>query len=151
MSSGLLTAERWNEVQDVALALFARGTKVAEEAGFILADTKYEFGLNAAGELIVIDEMHTPDSSRYWNAATADDRIAEGLAPEGFDKEPVRIALAELGYKGDGPPPQLPDEIWEETSRRYVEVFERLTGTTFVPGAQPASVRIRSNLAGLLR
>ena len=151
VSLGLLTAERWQEVQEVALALFARGTEIAEAAGFILADTKYEFGLNAAGELIVIDEIHTPDSSRYWNASTAEARIAEGLAPEGFDKEPVRIALGELGYKGDGEPPQLPEKIWDETSRRYVEVFERLTGTPFVPGAQPASVRIRSNLAGLLR
>ncbi len=147
VEEGLVEAELWAEVQRVALALFARGVEVAERAGFVLADTKYEFGLSVDGELMVIDEMHTPDSSRYWDAATLDGRLAAGEAPDGFDKEPVRLALRAAGYSGDGEPPVLPDEIWQQTSDRYVELFERLTGQTFHPGTRPIIDRIRTNLS----
>lgn len=150
LAGGLLTADLWDEVHQIALDLFARGTALAADAGFVLADTKYEFGLGPDGKLLLIDEMHTPDSSRFWSAHTLDTRLAQGAAPDGHDKEPVRLALRSLGYSGDGPPPVLPDEVWVETSRRYVALFERLTGTTFVPGEQPAAERIRSNLGSHL-
>lgn len=144
---GILPKDLWDQIQQVALALFERGTEHATNAGFVLADTKYEFGLGPTGELLVIDEMHTPDSSRYWSLDGLEERLDQGLAPEGYDKEPVRLALKAVGYTGDGPPPDLPDEVWIQTSNRYVELFERLTGTTFVPGVQPAPDRIRANLA----
>lgn len=150
VADGLVEPALWDEVQTVALAMFERGQRIAADAGFVLADTKYEFGLHPDGRLIVIDEMHTPDSSRYWNAATLDERLAEGSAPDGYDKEPVRLALRAAGYGGDGPPPELDPQVWADTSARYVELFERITGTTFEPAGQPARSRIESNLREVL-
>lgn len=150
LADGLVEASLWDQVQDIALRLFARGVEIAADAGFVLADTKYEFGLHPDGHLIIIDEMHTPDSSRYWNAATLDARLAAGAAPDGFDKEPVRLALKAAGYSGDGPPPELPGQVWFDTSARYVELYERITGRTFEPAAQPAQSRIEANLAEVL-
>lgn len=150
VAQGLVDASLWAQVQDVALELFDRGASIATDAGFVLADTKYEFGLDPDGSLMIIDEMHTPDSSRYWNAATLTDRLAAGQAPDGYDKEPIRLALREAGYTGDGPPPVLPDEVWSETSARYVQLYERITGRTFEPGKQPAQSRIEANLAEVL-
>lgn len=143
---GLVDPALWDEVQRVALAVFARGERVAAGAGLLLADTKYEFGLAADGTLLLIDEMHTPDSSRYWVAATYDERLAEGAEPESLDKEVVRRALLDAGYRGDGPPPVLADEVWAATSARYVETYERLTGTAFVPGEYPVGPRITEAL-----
>lgn len=151
VADGLVEPTLWAEVQAVALAIFARGQAVAATAGFVLADTKYEFGLAPDGRLLIIDEMHTPDSSRYWDASTLDARLAEGQAPDGYDKEPVRLALKAAGYSGDGEPPDLGDQVWLDTSARYVELYERITGEVFVPAAQPAQERIEANLAGLLR
>ncbi len=102
VARGLVEPALWDEVQRVALALFARGQEVAAAAGLILADTKYEFGLADDGTLLLIDEVHTPDSSRYWVAATYDERLAEGDEPESLDKEVVRRALLDAGYRGDG-------------------------------------------------
>jgi phosphoribosylaminoimidazole-succinocarboxamide synthase len=131
---------------EAALQLFQRGQQVAAAAGLILADTKYEFGLDDDGELMLIDEMHTPDSSRYWVAATYAARLAEGDEPESLDKEVVRRALLATGYRGDGPPPELPDDVWQQTSARYIDAFERLTATTFQPGAYPVGPRILERL-----
>ena len=150
-SSGLVEPSLWSEIQRVALSLFARGAEIAADAGFVLADTKYEFGLGPDGDLLIIDEMHTPDSSRFWAASSLEDRLARGLVPESFDKEPVRLALTATGFAGDGPIPVLPAEVWEAASARYVELYERLTGLSFIPGEQPAEDRIRTNLAPLLR
>lgn len=146
---GLVEPELWVEVQRVALELFARGTQIAGDAGFVLADTKYEFGLAPDGSLLLIDEMHTPDSSRFWSLDGLDAALAAGRSPEGYDKEPVRLALRAAGYTGDGPPPVLAPEVWERTSARYIELFERLTGETFVAGSEPIEERIRTNLAHL--
>jgi len=107
--------------------------------------------LSPEGRLLIIDEMHTPDSSRYWDASTLDARLAEGSAPDGYDKEPVRLALKAAGYSGEGDPPKLGEHVWLETSARYVELFERLTGTTFEPAEHPAQQRIEANLADLLK
>jgi phosphoribosylaminoimidazole-succinocarboxamide synthase len=149
---GLLPAELWERVMAAALAIFARGVDVGRSAGLILADTKYEFGLTRDDELILIDEVHTPDSSRWWIAESYVWRTAAGREPESLDKEVVRRAFADLGYRGDGPVPVLPDEVWSETSARYIDAYERLTGTGFEPGTYPVAERLTANLtkAGLL-
>jgi len=147
---GLVEPGLWNQIQKVALELFSRGTVIAVDAGFVLADTKYEFGLGPDGQLLLIDEVHTPDSSRYWSAATLEERLAGGATPESFDKEPVRLALAAIGYRGDGPPPELPASVRADTSSRYVELYERLTGDRFEPGDQPIDTRLSRNLNAFL-
>ncbi|MBI5089361.1 MAG: hypothetical protein HZB15_11030, partial [Actinobacteria bacterium] len=101
------------------------------------------------GELLLIDEVHTPDSSRFWVAGSYEARLADGDEPESLDKEFVRRALIELGYRGDGPPPELPADVVAATSQRYVSAFERITGQTFVPGEQPAGPRIARAVAAL--
>ena len=136
-------------MQVAALAVFERGAQRGLEAGLILADTKFEFGVDAAGELLLIDEALTPDSSRWWIADTYHERVAVGTEPESLDKEVVRRALADAGYTGDGPIPQLPAEVWAATSARYIDAYERLTGTTFIPGVYPAGPRINAAVAGL--
>ena len=143
----LVDRKLWDEVQRVALAVFARGQQLAAGAGLILADTKYEFGLSDDGTLLLIDEVHTPDSSRYWVADTYDERLGAGDEPESLDKEVVRRALLDAGYRGDGPPPALDPDVWAATSARYVDAYERLTGTTFVKGSYPVGPRILSALA----
>jgi phosphoribosylaminoimidazole-succinocarboxamide synthase len=148
----LLDRELWDRVVAVALEIFARGVALGERSGLILADTKYEFGITTEDELILIDEVHTPDSSRWWVAESYDVRLASGEEPESLDKEVVRRAFADLGYKGDGPVPTLPEEVWSETSARYISAYERLTHSTFEPGAYPVAERLAANLtkAGLL-
>ncbi|MEN9645769.1 MAG: phosphoribosylaminoimidazole-succinocarboxamide synthase [Actinomycetota bacterium] len=143
---GLVEHRRWGEVVEAAILLFQRGQQKAAEAGLILADTKYEFGTAADGSLLLIDEMHTPDSSRYWVADSYEARLDAGEEPESLDKEVVRRALLAAGYRGDGEPPVLPAEVWAETTRRYITAFERLTGTTFEPGAYPVPPRIMESL-----
>ena len=150
VDQGLVEPELWAEVQRVALALFARGQQVAQRAGLILADTKYEFGLDSQGKLLLIDEMHTPDSSRFWDAESFPERFANGLEPISMDKEIIRRALADAGYKGDGPPPQLDESVWLETSKRYTSAYEVLTGEKFVPGERPITERIKRNLQGVM-
>lgn len=145
----LVDADVWDHVVAAALALFEFGTDIGADAGLILADTKYEFGLAADAELLLIDEIHTPDSSRWWVAESYDERIANGDEPESLDKEVVRRALAATGYSGNGPVPTLGAEVWEATSRRYMDAFERLTGRAFVPGTYPAGPRILGAVAGL--
>ncbi len=149
---GLLEPELWDRVMDAALTIFGRGVELGATAGMILADTKYEFGLTADDELILIDEVHTPDSSRWWVTDSYDARLAAGDEPESLDKEVVRRAYASIGYKGDGPVPEVPGEVWSATTGRYIVAYERLTGTTFEPGAYPIADRLVGNLtkAGLL-
>jgi phosphoribosylaminoimidazole-succinocarboxamide synthase len=139
---GLVEGQLWQRVNDIALALFARGQQVAAANGLILADTKYELGLAGDGTLLLIDEVHTPDSSRYWLADTYDERLAEGAEPESLDKEVVRRALLDAGYRGDGPPPALDTDVWAATSARYIDAYERITGSAFVRGAYPVGPRI---------
>ncbi len=152
VARGLVDAGRWDEVLAAAGALFARGADVAARAGLVLADTKYEFGIAPDGRLLLIDELHTPDSSRYWVADTLDERLAAGQEPESLDKEPVRLALAATGYRGDGPPPALPDTVWAATAARYRDAWTRLTGEPFALGEQPVGPRLVRNLraAGVL-
>ena len=146
---GLVDDDVWRQVQDAALAVFERGVQRGRDAGLILADTKYEFGLDAAGELMLIDEVHTPDSSRWWVAETYDRRIEAGDEPESLDKEVVRRALAAVDFRGDGEIPTLGDDVWAATTARYVDAYERLIGAPFVYADYPAAPRIRDAVAHL--
>ena len=143
---GLVAAALWREVEAAALGLFARGQELARQSGLILADTKYEFGTTPAGEVLLIDEIHTPDSSRSWVADTYEDRLSRDEEPESLDKEVVRRALIDAGYDGHGMPPMLEAAVWEATSQRYIDAYERLTGLTFQPGSYPVEDRIREVL-----
>ena len=127
---GLVDADRWAEVEKVALELFARGTELAAQRGLILVDTKYEMGLDPAGNLTLADEIHTPDSSRYWILDTYEDRHARGEEPESLDKEFLRLWLVDKGISDDNIP-ELDDEIRTQVSARYIDLFERVTGKKF--------------------
>ena len=146
VEKGLLNAKTWEQVQSAALAIFKRGQEVAHKAGLILVDTKYEFGLADDDSVILIDEVHTPDSSRFWRDETYVDRFASGIEPENFDKELVRIAYADKGYRGDGEPPVMPTELWASASERYITIYEMLTGETFNAGSYPIEPRLVENL-----
>ena len=139
---GFVDAATWATVQRAALALFARGQEIAKRAGLLLADTKYEFGTLPNGEVIIIDEMHTPDSSRFWELSSYEERLAAGKEPESLDKEPIRLALDAIGYRGDGTPPVLDEAVIATTTLRYIAAYERLTGTAFVPGEYPVQQRL---------
>ena len=150
VASGVISAADMHRVSEMALALFARGRQMCAERGLILVDTKYEFGrLPAArgGGIAVIDEVHTPDSSRFWFAESYAERHARGEEPESFDKEYVRRWLAAQGFTGDGEIPALPDEVRMEAARRYVTAFERITGRAFEADLRPPQARIEAALA----
>jgi len=149
VESGLVQAELWQAVCEAAVADFRRGQEIAGRAGLMLVDTKYEFGLTPAGDLVLIDEVHTPDSSRFWLAETYDERIAAGDEPDNFDKEYVRLYYAAHGYRGEGEPMPLPDDLAAELSQRYIHTYERLTGETFVPGSYPVAERIEEALGSM--
>ena len=146
VARGDLTKKDWDFVKKAALALFARGRETARKAGLILVDTKYEFGRAKDGGIILIDEVHTPDSSRFWKLDSFKSRFEAGQEPELFDKEFVRIAYAEKGYRGDGDAPEMPKELWARTSVLYQTMFEKLTGQEFLPGEYPAGPRALRNL-----
>ena len=152
VEQGILDRDTWDQVQAAALAIFKRGQEIAAKNGLILVDTKYEFGRAPDGTVMLIDEVHTPDSSRFWQAESYAERFAQGGEPENFDKEFVRLAYAAQGYRGDGPIPAMPDELWIAASERYIQIYEMLTGLTFEPGAYPIEPRLIENLsqAGLL-
>jgi phosphoribosylaminoimidazole-succinocarboxamide synthase len=146
VTRGLLDATTWDEVQAAALALFQRGQDIARRAGLILVDTKYEFGRAPDGHVMLIDEVHTPDSSRFWQTDTYAARLATGAEPDNFDKEFVRLAYAEKNYRGEGEPPAMPEDLWVAASQRYIAIYEMLTGQAFEPGAYPIETRLQENL-----
>jgi phosphoribosylaminoimidazole-succinocarboxamide synthase len=146
VARGLIEPARWERVMAAALDVFRFGQETAGTAGLILADTKYEFGVTPGGEVLLIDEVHTPDSSRFWIAATYEERLAAGAEPESLDKEVVRRALADVGYRGDGDPPRLDPSVVAATTARYIDAYERLTATSFVPAAYPVADRIAARL-----
>ncbi|RVD70863.1 MAG: phosphoribosylaminoimidazolesuccinocarboxamide synthase [Mesorhizobium sp.] len=148
LEQGLLTPAQWDTVSDYALRLFARGQARAAERGLILADTKYEFGTDKSGAIILADEIHTPDSSRYWIAASYEEAFASGGRPESFDKDFIRSWVAARCDPYRDPIPTIPDEIVEQASRVYAQAYEAITGKEFVPDVSGASVldRIRANL-----
>lgn len=152
VGKGLLDVQSWEQVQAAALAIFKRGQDLAARAGLILVDTKYEFGCLPDGQVLLIDELHTPDSSRFWLAESYASRFAAGEEPENFDKEFIRLAYAAQGYRGDGEPPAMPSDLMVTASQRYITIYERLSGQQFQPGAYPVTPRLISNLtkAGIL-
>lgn len=149
LEQGLLTPGQWEQVSAYALALFARGQALAAERGLILVDTKYEFGLDPEGGIVLADEIHTPDSSRYWMADTYGARFAAGERPDSFDKDFVRNWVAERCDPYVDPIPDIPPEMIEQTSDIYVDAFRRITGAAFKapPAGQDIAGRIRRNLA----
>jgi phosphoribosylaminoimidazole-succinocarboxamide synthase len=146
ISQGVVSQKDFDAVHDMALALFDDGVKHCAANGIILVDTKYEFGRAPDGRIVVMDEIHTPDSSRYWFASTYEDRRSKNEEPESFDKEYVRRWLAAQGFKGDGPIPTIPDDVRVEASRRYIEAYERVVGAPFVADLRPPLPRIAAAL-----
>jgi phosphoribosylaminoimidazole-succinocarboxamide synthase len=153
VAEGWMTQADWDEASAAALKLFKFGTEMAAKHGLILVDTKYEFGRDADGKIILVDEIHTPDSSRYWLANSYDARISEGKEPENIDKEFLRLWFAEHcdPYK-DKVLPAAPEELVVTLSSRYIQLYEMITGKKFSYMQQPGPVeqRIMRNVAGYL-
>lgn len=143
---GIIDAALFDELEQQALALFDVGQRLAAERGMILVDTKYELGRTPAGDIVLIDEIHTPDSSRYWYAEGYATAMAAGEDPRSVDKEYVRRWLVAQGFGGEGEPPVLTDEVRMEAARRYIEAYEQITGRAFVPDLRPPVARLRENL-----
>lgn len=142
----------WQQLADTAIKLFKRGQEVALSRGLILVDTKYEFGLDDGGKLMLIDEIHTPDSSRYWQADSYQARIDAGQEPQNFDKEFLR-----LWFKANSNPyedkvlPPAPAAMVAELSSRYIQIYEQITGNKFVADLDtPVEERITKNLSKLI-
>lgn len=146
LASGAVSAEDFDRAAEMVMKLFDAGARTCAERGLILVDTKYELGKTKDGRIVVIDEIHTPDSSRFWMADSYEERMAAGLDPEPLDKDFVRRYYTALGYRGDGDPAPLPPEVRVGAAKRYVEAYERITGETFVPDTQPPLERIAKNL-----
>lgn len=144
----LLTEAQWQTLSAYALALFKRGQEIAAKRGLILVDTKYEFGTDENGTIILADEIHTPDSSRYWIAESYEQAFQNGTRPQSFDKDFVRAWVAERCDPYKDTIPEIPQELVEQTSKVYIEAFERITGKAFQPddsGSSPIE-RVRKNL-----
>ncbi len=143
----IVSPELWKQMKKASLALFERGQKICDRAGIILVDTKYEFGLDDKDKLMLIDEIHTPDSSRYWIKKTYKERFKKALEPESYDKEPLRIWFKEHGYTGKGRPPKMPVHFIAKMSTLYMGIYEKITGKKFIPDIHKnVNIRIRENL-----
>lgn len=151
LKSGLVSEKIYKQMEKASLALYEYGAKLCAKRGLILVDTKYEFGL-INGKLILIDEIHTPDSSRFWIKATYKELFEKGLEPENFDKEFLRLWYKERGYIGDGTPPKMPKSLQTQVSKRYIDAYEMITGKSFVI-AKDKSIekRIQKNVTKFLK
>jgi len=147
IAEGFITQDMFDRIRQTALTLFARGQDVAAKSGLILVDTKYEFGTDDNGALVLIDEIHTPDSSRYWQRDSYAARFAAGEEPQYFDKEFLRLWFRDHcdPYR-DATLPPAPPELVQELSRRYIAMYEQITGTKFKYGETPILPRIERNL-----
>jgi len=144
---GFATQKQWDEISDRALALFKRGQEIAAKRGLILVDTKYEMGFDVEGKLTVGDEVHTPDSSRYWVAATYEQRHAKGEEPESLDKEFFRLWLRSQGFEYGGKRPEITDDVRIMLAEKYISLFEKMTGKKFeIPKEADVKGRIEKNL-----
>lgn len=144
---GFATKQQWEEIEDRAFALFKRGQEIAATRGLILVDTKYEMGYDAEGTLTVADEVHTPDSSRYWVADSYEKRHAAGMEPESLDKEFFRLWLRSQGFEYGGKHPEITDDVRVMLASKYIELYERITGEEFVIPKDPdVTGRIERNL-----
>jgi phosphoribosylaminoimidazole-succinocarboxamide synthase len=151
IAQDLVPEDTWTQVEEIALALFARGEELAAKQGLILVDTKYEMGLDADGRITLADEIHTPDSSRFWIRDTYAERHARGAEPESLDKEFLRLWLRDRGISDDNIP-ALDDEIRIQVAERYIDLFQRVTGTDFAAelGEMPILQRIEERIAEYL-
>jgi phosphoribosylaminoimidazole-succinocarboxamide synthase len=141
---GLMTAEQWERASTTALGLFARGVELAARNGLILVDTKYEMGLGPDGEFVLVDEIHTPDSSRYWIASSYRERIEKGLEPENIDKEFLRLWFTQhCDPYTDAVLPVAPEDLVIELSSRYIQLYEMITGDSFEPALGDPIERLR--------
>lgn len=147
----LIDPRIYKQMEKAALALFEFGSKWCKSHGLILVDTKYEFGLDEKGKLYLMDEIHTPDSSRFWIGKTYQSRIKKGLEPENFDKEFLRLWYADRGYWGDGKPPKMTKQLIVDLSKRYIAVYEKITGKKFRLFKYPIEDRIKGNLKKVFR
>ena len=138
VSEGIVPEPLWRRIEEASLALFARGTEMLAARGMILVDTKYELGLDG-DTLTLVDEVHTPDSSRFWYADSYVERFAAGEPQRQLDKEYLRRWLMEQGFAGDGEPPTIPEDVRLETGLRYVEAYESITGAAFAPSSESAA------------
>ncbi|MDO9542850.1 MAG: phosphoribosylaminoimidazolesuccinocarboxamide synthase [Kiritimatiellia bacterium] len=145
ISEGLVTAEIFDEAANICLKLFDYGQKFARQRGLLLVDTKYELGRRNGG-LIVSDEIHTPDSSRYWYADSYESLFSAGKDQRKLDKEYVREWYAQRGFRGEGAPPSMPDEVRIEAAKRYIEAYETITGNEFEVTDEPVISRMEKNL-----
>jgi phosphoribosylaminoimidazole-succinocarboxamide synthase len=148
VARGIVPEKRWRDIERAAMALFRRGRDLTAAQGLILVDTKYEFGVDREGRLRVADEIHTPDSSRYWIAATYPERAAKGEEPESLDKEFLRLWIAARCDPYKEPIPEIPPATLVEFSAKYVRLYEQVTGQEFVPveSEVPVRARIERNL-----
>lgn len=149
LSQKIVPPELWQQLSETALKLFARGQELALQHGLILVDTKYEFGLNEEGKLMLIDEIHTPDSSRYWQADSYQARIDAGLEPQNFDKEFLRLWFKEnCNPYEDKVLPKAPADMIAELASRYIQIYEQMTGEKFETDLNtPTLDRIEKNLS----
>lgn len=131
----IVSPELYKQMEEVALKLFERGSEICKKGGLILVDTKYEFGV-LDGRLILIDEIHTPDSSRFWIEKTYEERISKNLEPENFDKEFLRIWYKKKGYTGEGKIPKMTPLFIRQVEKRYTQVFKKITGSPFKPSSR---------------
>ena len=144
---GLTTAKQWEEIEASAHALFRRGQEIARRRGLILVDTKYEMGYDDAGRLTLADEVHTPDSSRYWVASSYERLMNEGKEPESLDKEFFRLWLREQGFEYGGRKPAITDDVRLMLGQKYITLYEQMTGESFIPPRDPEVLRrIERNL-----
>lgn len=148
VDKGLMTAAQVDQVSAIILALFQRGTELAAKQNLILVDTKYELGIDADGKITVVDEVHTPDSSRYWKMATYAERFERGEEPENLDKEFLRIWMRAQGFDYGKEPPRIPDQVRVAFAEKYIELYEAITGQEFVPVlSADVNERITQNLS----
>jgi phosphoribosylaminoimidazole-succinocarboxamide synthase len=148
----LATKEQWAEISEKALALFRRGQEIAASRGLILVDTKYEMGYDEQGTLTIADEVHTPDSSRYWIAATYEERFAKKQEPESLDKEFFRLWLRDQGFDYGKPKPEITDDVRAMLAGKYIDLYQRMTGLQFAfPKSPDVASRIASNLKGYFK
>ncbi len=148
ISQNLVSRDKWKIIEKYALAIFKRGQELAAERGFILVDTKYEFGEDEVGNIVLADEVNTPDSSRYWLASTYEEHFAKNEEPQNFDKEFLRLWFKDhCDPYSDKELPPAPDELVSELSYRYIEIYEKLTGKDFeYLTEKPIHDRIQENL-----
>lgn len=160
IEQGLATKGQWEEITEKAFALFRRGQEIAAKRGLILVDTKYEMGYDEKGRLTIADEVHTPDSSRYWKAVSYEERMAKGQEPESLDKEFFRLWLREQGFDpsssaaadsaeaGYGKPkPEITDDVRVMLASKYIDLYEKVTGENFeIPKDSDVKARIEKNL-----